>query len=414
MDQAEAGIVMDRIEILAGFSEEPGRLTRRFASSAMRQAHEAVRTWACAAGMDVRQDSIGNLIARYEANRAGAKTLILGSHLDTVRDAGKYDGPLGILVALACVERLHARKEFLPFAIEIIAFADEEGLRYHTAYLGSKVVAGCFDTGYLALEDEEGIPMAEAIRAFGGDPEALLFEKRNAGDLLGYCEVHIEQGPVLESQNLPVGIVSAIAGQSRIAANFDGEAGHAGTLPMNRRRDALCAAAELILAVESLARDRTGLVATVGRISAEPGATNVVPGRASLSLDVRHQEDRLREDAVQRLRQKAEEICSARRISLGWRVLQEDGTVSCAPSLAGKLAQAIEALGHRAFYLPSGAGHDAVALAKLTQVGMLFVRCKGGISHNPAESVIPEDVALAIEALEHFLTLLASEVSETH
>jgi allantoate deiminase len=410
MDQQGARTVLDRIEILAGFSEEQDRLTRRFASEAMRQANEAAGDWMRAAGMAVRQDAIGNLIGYYKASRVGAKTLILGSHLDTVRDAGKYDGALGVLVALACVERLHARKELLPFGIEIIGFADEEGLRYHTTYLGSRVVAGCFDPIFLTLEDGDGIPMARAIRAFGGNPDALQTEQRPAGDLLGYCEVHIEQGPVLEAENLPLGVVSAIAGQSRIAASFAGEAGHAGTLPMNLRRDALCAAAEFIIEVESVARNRLGLVATVGRIAAEPGAPNVVPGQVTLSLDVRHQDDRLREDAVRRLREQAEGICSRRRISLGWRILQEDGAVPCAPSLSGKFAQAIEALGHKPFYLPSGAGHDAVPLAGLTQVAMLFVRCKGGISHNPAESVKLEDVALAIAALEKFLKLLAGEV----
>ena len=409
MDQEGARTVLDRIEILAGFSEEEDRLTRRFASEAMRQVNEAAGDWMRAAGMAVRQDSIGNLIGYYPG-RPGAKTLILGSHLDTVRDAGKYDGMLGVLVALACVERLHARKEFLPFGIEIIGFADEEGLRYHTAYLGSRVVAGCFDPIFLTLEDAEGIPMASAIKAFGGNPDALQSEQRSAGDLLGYCEVHIEQGPVLEAENLPLGVVSAIAGQSRIATSFAGEAGHAGTLPMNLRRDALCAAAEFILDVESLAKNRKGLVATVGRIAAEPGASNVVPGRVTLSLDVRHQDDRMREDAVRRLRERADEICSKRRISLEWRLLQEDGAVPTTPSLAEKFAQAIESLGYKAFYLPSGAGHDAVPLAGLTQVAMLFVRCKGGISHNPAESVIPEDVALAIAALEEFLKLLAREV----
>src|SRR5688572_10052385 len=325
MDQEGARTVLDRIEILAGFSEEDDRLTRRFASEEMRQTNEAAGDWMRAAGMAVRQDSIGNLIGYYKPSRPGAKTLILGSHLDTVRDAGKYDGMLGVLFALACVERLHARKEFLPFGIEIIGFADEEGLRYHTAYLGSRVVAGCFDPIVLTLEDGNGIPMASAIKAFGGNPDTLQAERRLPGDLLAYCEVHIEQGPVLEAENLPLGVVSAIAGQSRVAVNFAGEAGHAGTLPMNLRRDALCAAAEFILDVESLARNRTGLVATVGSIAAAPGASNVVPGRVTLSLDVRHQDDRIREDAVRRLRERADEICSKRRTSLGWRLLQEDG-----------------------------------------------------------------------------------------
>src|SRR2546425_479928 len=260
-EETSARTVMERCNILGGYSEEPDCLIRPFASRAMRQANEAVATWMQAAGMTVHQDAIGNLIGRYEARSEGAKTLLLGSHLDSVRDAGKYDGPLGVMIALACVERLHQRQERLPFAIEVLGFADEEGLRYQTAYLGSRAMTGTFDLEALQLTDAGGIPMADAIRAFGGnpDPQALRTPRWQRDDLLGYCEVHIEQGPVLEARGLPVAVVSAIAGQSRVTVRFTGEAGHAGTVPMSLRHDALCAAAEFVLAVGTLWRSTGGV-----------------------------------------------------------------------------------------------------------------------------------------------------------
>ncbi len=403
----EAQIVMERCDILGGYSEEPGILTRRFGTPAMRQVNERVAAWMHDAGMTVRQDNAGNLVGHYEASSEGAKTLLLGSHLDTVRDAGKYDGPLGVLTALACVQRLHDRQERLPFAIEIFAFADEEGLRFHSSYLGSKVVAGTFEPATLRLADSESVTLAEAMRAFGGNPDILQASKRDGSDLLGYCEVHIEQGPVLEALKLPVGAVSSIAGQSRISVHFSGEAGHAGTVPMALRHDALCAAAEFVLAVEALGRSLPGLVATVGQITAQPGASNVIPGLVTLSLDVRHQDDAVREQACRQLQEQASSTGTARGISPGWHTLQQHRTVPCSPRLTQLLAQAIEAAKYPVYSLPSGAGHDAVAMSDLTEIAMLFVRCKGGISHHPAESVAPEDVAAAIEVLEQFLLLLA-------
>lgn len=405
---ASASTVMERCELLASYSEEPDRLTRRFATQALRQASEAVAAWMRAAGMAVERDNIGNLIGRYSANRVGAKTLLLGSHLDSVRDAGKYDGPLGVMVALACVERLHASQERLPFAIEVLAFADEEGLRYNSAYIGSKVMTGTFNLDALRLQDIDGITMAEAIRASGGepDPDALQVARWRRDELLGYCEVHIEQGPVLEARNLPVGVVSAIAGQNRIGVSFTGEAGHAGTVPMSLRRDALCAAAEFVVAVETLARSLPGIVATVGQVSVLPGASNVIPGQVTLSLDVRHQDDAVRELACDQLEELAREICDARDVSLGWRLLQEHRTIQCASGLTRLLAQAIEEMEYPLLSLPSGAGHDAVTLSVLTDIAMLFVRCRGGISHHPAESVTTEDVDVAINVLERFVLLL--------
>jgi allantoate deiminase len=409
-----ARTAMERCDALAGFSEEPGRLTRRFATPALRQANAAVAEWMRAAGMTARHDNVGNVIGRYEAAQAGAPTLLLGSHLDSVRDAGKYDGPLGVLVALACVQRLHDQGRRLPFAIELFGFADEEGVRYHTAYLGSKVVAGTLDPSYLARVDAVGIAMSDAIRWFGGDPERLHDARRPAGDLLGYVEVHIEQGPVLEARDLPVGIVSAIAGQSRLTVDFNGVAGHAGTVPMALRHDALCAAAELVLAAEALARATSGLVATVGQIAAGPGASNVIPGNVSLSLDVRHQDDATRERAVAALRAQADRIASNRGLSVGWQLVQESRATLCDPELATLLTRAVESLGLPALALPSGAGHDGVALADLTRVAMLFVRCAGGVSHNPAEAVAQADVAVAIDTLGRFMDLLAEETHQNH
>lgn len=407
--QQLAGTVLERCAILAGFSEEPDRLTRLFATDELDQAMKTVATWMQAAGMVVRRDTIGNLAGRYAADRPDARTLLLGSHLDTVRDAGKYDGPLGVLVALAAVERLHAEHRRLPYVIEVLAFADEEGVRYHTSYLGSQVVAGRFEPQNLMLLDANGIAMADAIRAFGGDPERLQFDKRAAGDLLGYCEVHIEQGPVLEARDLPVGVVSAISGQSRFTLEFVGEAGHAGTVPMDLRRDALCAAAEFILATETLARAEPGLVATIGQIAVQSGASNVIPGAVTLSLDVRHEQDAIRVRAIASLHAAAERIATTRGIQFHWQVVQEHGTTRCDPTLSGLLSQAVTTLDRPVFVLPSGAGHDAVVLAELTRIAMLFVRCKGGISHNPAESVEGEDVAVAIATLGRFLDLLAAE-----
>lgn len=407
-----AHTVMQRCDALGGISEEPDRLTRRFATAALRQASAVVAEWMRAAGMTVRQDAVGNLIGRYESDRPGAKTLLLGSHLDSVVDAGKYDGPLGVLVALACVQRLHDQGRRLPFAIEVFGFADEEGVRYHTAYLGSQVVAGTFDPSILELADVDGVTVAEAIRASGGDPTQLAAARRSGDDLLGYVEVHIEQGPVLESRGLPVGVVSAIAGQSRFAIRLEGVAGHAGTVPMELRRDALCAAAEFILAAEALARGAPGLVATVGQIGAGPGASNVIPGMATLSLDVRHQNDGRREMAIDRLREGARQIAKARHVELEWQSVQESRALACDPRLAGLLTQAVESLGYPALSLPSGAGHDGVTLSGLTPIAMLFVRCKGGVSHNPAESVDKADVAVAIEVLGRFLELLAQPPNE--
>lgn len=408
-NETSAARVMARCDALAAHSEEPDRLTRRFATPPMHAVNEQVAAWMREAGMDVWRDAIGNIVGRYAAAEQDGKTLLLGSHLDTIRDAGKYDGPLGVLVALECVARLHAGGERLPYALEVYGFADEEGLRYHTAYLGSRAVAGSFGDELLALTDGDGIALAEAIQQFGGDPAALASCARRADDLLGYCEVHIEQGPVLEQRNLPVGVVTGIQGQTRVEIIYMGEAGHAGTVPPNLRHDALCAASEFVLAVEALARQQDALVATVGQIAVYPGASNVIPGRLTLSLDVRHPDDARRAAACAELKRQAAAIAARRGVQVDWQEAQSTASVPCDPALASLFARAIEAQGLPVARLASGAGHDAAIMAQLTGIAMLFVRCAGGISHNPAESVSAGDVAAALDTLERFLIFLAEE-----
>ncbi len=398
-------IVIERCHYLAECTEEPGVITRPFASDAMRCAHTVLSDWMREAGMTVRRDNIGNLRGRFEGT--GEATLLLGSHLDSVRNAGKYDGPLGVIVAVAAVQRLHDSGKRLPFAVEVLAFADEEGLRFGSTYLGSRAVAGAFDPADLDRTDADGMTMREAVRAFGGDPDQIDDDRWQGGPLVGYVEVHIEQGPVLEARGLPVGVVSAISGQNRYTLVFEGAAGHAGTVPMDSRRDALVAAASFVQAVEDYAQASDGLVATVGRLSVWPGAANVVPGEVTLSLDIRHADDAQRVGASYGLLDVASQIARRRKIRLTTRQDSENVTVPCAPRLLANLSQAVRDLGHPVHELASGAGHDAVAMSALTEVGMLFVRCKGGISHNPAESVTSEDVAEAIDVLGRCLELLA-------
>lgn len=407
---SDASTLMARCDLLATVTEEPGGITRQYGSESMRRVNELVSGWMRDAGMTVRTDAIGNVIGRY-AGDSGA-TMVLGSHLDTVRDAGRYDGILGVLAALACVERLHGRGERPPFSVELAAFADEEGLRFGTAYLGSSVYAGAFDPSWLELHDAGGETVADAVRGFGGDPDALRSEARTGPEpagLLGYCEVHIEQGPVLEREGLPVGVVSAIAGQSRIGVEFTGEAGHAGTVPMPGRKDALCAAAEFVSAVEEEARAEPGAVATVGELAVSPGASNVVPGGARLSLDVRHQDDRVRERLCAGLEEVASRIARDRGVECAWRLRQQSPAVPMSEEITGALFRAVEEQGFAARQLQSGAGHDAAQMSTFTPSAMLFVRCAGGVSHSPDESVTEADAGVAIETLYRFLRLMERE-----
>jgi allantoate deiminase len=352
--------VLERCDELARISEEPDRLTRRFGTDAMRRANELVGGWMREAGLHTREDAVGNLIGR----RGEGPLLMLGSHLDTVVDAGRYDGPLGVLVAIEAAERVDR-------PLEVVGFADEEGCRFGTAYLGSSALTGRFDPAWLDLRDDDGVRLGDLVGEVGPARD----------DVLGYVEVHIEQGPVLERLGEPVGVVTAIAGQSHAEVTFAGEAGHAGTVPIEDRRDALTAAAEWILAVE-----RAG--GTVGRVEVEPGVRNVIPGRVTATLDLRHADDATRRATLEELRRRPS------RVEVTWR---DTGDIP-AVAMDERLSEAFGV----STRLPSGAGHDAAMMASIAPAAMLFVRSRGG-SHNPAESVAEADVAVAIDALERLL-----------
>ena len=387
------GEIVGRIDQLAAISETPQHLTRIFLTREHRAAAELILTWMRSAGMAAHLDAIGNVCGRYEGDRPNLPCLMLGSHYDTVRDAGKWDGPLGLITAISCVGDLARRGRRLPFAIEVTGFADEEGVRFASTLLGSRAVAGTFEESLLGTKDRAGIPMREALIEFGLDPDHIGAAARTRRELLAYVELHIEQGPVLEAQNLPVGVVTAIAGATRLAARLTGMAGHAGTVPMRLRQDALAGAAECIGAIEEFCRtDESGLVGTVGYIHAMPGAANVIPGQVSFTIDIRAPTDAHRKRAVAGIVRQIENIAKRRELSLQLDVTHENRTVPCAPWLKQQVAEAIEAEGFRVFELPSGAGHDGMAMIDVADVGMIFVRCRGGISHHPDEHVELADV----------------------
>jgi allantoate deiminase len=392
--------IVGRINELAAISEAPEHLTRIFLTKQHRAAADLILDWMRSAGMRAHLDAIGNVCGRYEGEIAGSPCLMLGSHYDTVRDAGKWDGPLGLLTAISCVADLQKRARRLPFAIEVIGFADEEGVRFASTLLGSRAVAGTFDESVLGAKDRAGISMRDALSRFGLDPVHIGAAARTRGELLAYLELHIEQGPVLEAQDIPVGVVTAIAGATRLAARLTGMAGHAGTVPMRLRRDALAGAAECIVAIEEFCRtDGDGLVGTVGYIQAMPGATNVIPGQVSFTIDVRAPSDAHRKRAVADIVRKIEAVAKRRELGLQLDVTHENRTAPCAPWLKSQVANAIAGEGHRVLELPSGAGHDGMAMIDIADVGMLFVRCRGGISHHPDEHVDLADVDAAARVL---------------
>jgi len=407
-DTELAQLVIKRIEELGRISDEPGRLTRTYGSPAMRKANDLVAGWMREAGMTVSEDAIGNLSGRYAGNEDTSKTFILGSHLDTVRDAGKFDGPLGVVAGIACVQHLNEAKAKLPFAVEVISFADGEGMRYRTSYMGSKVVAGKFNEKKFAKTDASGVTLEEAIRAFGGKPEKVMAAKRNPEDLLGYAELQIEEGPVLEKKYQPIGVVSAIAGQTQIKVRFAGQAGNAGTTPMGMRHDALVAAAQFVVAVETSTRLYTDLLATVGHIEARPGVGHVIPGEVVLTVDVRHQMDSIRAAACDRLQLTANHAGESRGVAVEWEVVHEAQSVQCSRELTDTLAKAARQHLVDVMELVSGAGHDAAIMGEITPAVMLFVRCKGGISHHPDEWASVEDVAVAVAVMNDFLLLMAN------
>ncbi len=397
--------VIVRCEKLATFSEDAGGTRRTFLSPPMRDCHREVSSWMNALGMTVSVDAVGNLRGFFAGTSPAAPRILIGSHLDTVPNAGVFDGILGVVLAVELVESLRGSK--LPFSIEVIGFSEEEGVRFGVPFIGSRALVGRVDEELLGRNDANGISVRKAIQDFGLNPNELS-KAALRDDVLGYVEFHIEQGPVLESLGRPLGVVEAIVGQNRLEFTFAGQTNHAGTTPMNLRHDALAAAAEWIVAVESLAQRTTDLVATVGFVEAKPGATNVIAGEARATLDIRHASDRARTEALDELIRQAEAISSRRAVTAKWRTLLAQNAVAMDPFLTDQIEHAVQKAGCEPHRMASGAGHDAMILAEKIPAAMIFLRTPGGISHDPAESVHLEDVAKALECGQHLLTQLAA------
>jgi N-carbamoyl-L-amino-acid hydrolase len=396
--------IMAWAEDLDSISDDEDGLTCAYMTAAHQRTASRLAGWMRDAGMEVGIDAVGNVVGRYAALASDAKTLITGSHYDTVRNGGKYDGRLGILLPLAIVKHLHGRGERLPYHLELIAFAEEEGVRFRSTFLGSNAVAGRFDLALLDTLDAGGTSMRTALQGAGHDPTTIPAIARDPSTLLGYVEVHIEQGPVLLEKGLPLGVVTAIAGSSRYLLELEGLASHAGTTPMSMRRDAAAAAAEVVLLVERRCSGAGALVGTVGQLAVPDGSVNVIPGRCRLSLDIRAASDEERLAAVRDVFDGIEAVCARRRIGLKVEKLLEAPAAPCAPRLMDQLGEAVQRAGLPRFDLLSGAGHDAMAMAAVTEVAMLFTRCgNGGISHNPLETMTADDADIAARVLLDFL-----------
>jgi len=390
--------------LLAGYSEEAGVTTRTFLSAPMRDVHAHLTEWMQRCGMTVGIDHAGNLRGVYAGSSPHAPRLFIGSHLDTVVQAGAFDGVLGVVLAVALVDVLDGRR--LPFAIEIVGFSVEEGVRFGAPFIGSRALVGSVDDALLGRRDARGRSVSDAIRDFGLEPSRLGESQVNE-EAIGYVEFHIEQGPMLDALGLPLGIVDSIVGQSRLAVVFTGSANHAGTTPMNARRDALAGAAEWIAAIEAIANEVPGLVATVGRIEAIPGATNVIAGRCEASLDVRHPGDEVRAAAVARMLERARQIASRRHLDVHWDACLDQPSTAMSPHLVTTLERAVARKGLPIHHMSSGAGHDAMVMAARMPAAMLFLRSPNGISHHPDETVLEDDVTAALSVGQELLELVA-------
>jgi len=398
--------ILDRAERLGRHSDSSEHYTRTFLTPAHRAAAAQLADWMREAGMAVRTDAVGNVIGRYEGASEGARTLVMGSHFDSVRNGGKYDGVLGILVPIACVHELNSRGERLEVAIEVVGFSDEEGARFSTSFLSSRALVGRFDSSVVGNQDADGVTLARAMRDAGLDPDEIRSAALDPATLAGFVELHIEQGPVLLDAGEALGVVTAIASGIRYLVRVKGEAGHAGTVPMARRRDALAAAAEMVLAVEKQCAAVDSAVGTVGILKVKDGTGNVIPGEVEFTVDIRAPDDARRHEAEDAVVKQLERVAKRRGVDMEVvRGPHDVAGVPCAPWLQERLAESISrCVGHEAPRLPSGAGHDAMMLANVTDVAMMFVRCgAGGVSHNPAETVTSEDAGLAAAALLDFL-----------
>nr|WP_321458657.1 allantoate amidohydrolase [uncultured Vibrio sp.] len=414
MSKLDAQRIMERADHLATFTSMQDGLKRTYLSAEHKQAHHQLGEWMQQAGLEIWQDSVGNQWGRKVSSNPTMPTLIIGSHSDTVADAGKYDGNLGILVGISSLEQLNEVE--LPFHVDIVAFADEEGTRFNSTLIGSSAVAGVFDPNWLTLKDNDGVTMSQAMVEFGLSPEEVGKDSRSPEDVLAYLEVHIEQGPVLEAQNQPVGVVTGIAGAKRFQFQVKGLAGHAGTVPMGMRMDALCAVAEMISTIENYATEQSKtenkVVATVGKCEVSPGSVNVIPGEVNFTVDIRSLDQEQLERSCDDLLTALNAIAKRREVSFSNRLLYQASAVPCNDALQSQWGGIVSRVTEsEPVFLPSGAGHDALAMVHLTDVAMLFVRCDRGISHNPLESVQEDDVAVALQCLTQMI--LAQQERET-
>ena len=402
-------LVMQWSGTIGAWSEADDGLTCSYMTPTHRRTAAQIADWMREAGMTAHIDPVGNVVGRYQAADPAAKTLMTGSHYDTVRDGGKYDGRLGILLPIAIVRHLHARGERLPFHLEIVGFAEEEGVRFKSTFLGSNAIAGRFDLAQLDQADADGVTMRQALSGAGHDVNAIAAIARDPASLLGFVEVHIEQGPVLLEKGLPVGVVTAIAGSSRYLVGLTGLASHAGTTPMTMRKDAAACAAEIVLMVEARCRQGDSLVGTVGQLEVPNGSVNVIPGHCKLSLDIRAASDEMRLAAVNDVLEGIAAICARRYVEPEIRQVVSASAAPCAPWMMDQLGAAVQRAGVPRYDLPSGAGHDAMAMAKITDVAMLFTRCgNGGISHNRLETMTADDAEVAGQVLLDFLRAFKS------
>lgn len=390
------------IKALAPISVEPDRLVRLFLSPEHRRAADLVATWMREAGLTVSEDALGTVRGRV----GQGPRLLVGSHIDSVIDAGNYDGPLGVIAGILAAGHFGGKP---PVPIDVLAFGDEEGSRFPSTLSSSSACVGAFEQETLSFSDRQGVTFADALRAYGKDPADIGKAAYSPADVLGYVEVHIEQGPLLEAESQPLGVVTGIVGQSRFRVTITGEAGHAGTVPMRMRRDALAGAAEMTLLAERIGRAGREMVATVGRLEVSPGATNIIPAKVMFTVDLRSMDDDARRAALAEFENEARKIAKARRLGVEVEHFHAVDAVRCDPRFQDMLAGAIADVGGRPLKLPSGAGHDAQMMARLCPSAMMFVRCKGGISHNPAEYTSPADMGLAVAALIHFIERIGSQ-----
>jgi allantoate deiminase len=394
---------MAMLDQAATFSEPGPGVTRVLGSTEHQQLLQQFEAWFAQAGATSYLDGAGNWVGRWPGTEPGAPTLILGSHQDTVRQGGRYDGIMGVLLPLVVMQARMETQRPLPYPVEVVAFSDEEGARFSATLVGSSALAGSFDAALLNYTDAQGVTLADALTHLGADHRRIHEAARAADSVSGFLEVHIEQGPVLEALDLPVGIVTAITGIERHQLTVIGRAGHAGTTPMDMRQDALVAASEMVLLVDQLCQDTDSLVGVVGQLEVTPGAVNVIPAQVNLSLELRSPQTVIRQQARAQLLAQIDDLIERRGLQWSHRMTYEQAEVTCSDQMQSVLAQAIEDVGFQPHHLFSGAGHDGLAMASLTQIGMLFMRCKNGLSHHPDESVRVDDLAITAQTLDRFL-----------